>query len=63
MLRREQDGEWRTIGNTGGRPLGLRADGAGGVWIADSIRGLLHLSGAGEMTVVATDIAGSPLNL
>ena len=61
MLRREQDGNWRTIGNTNGRPLGLRADGAGGVWIADSMRGLLHLSGTGQMTVVATDMAGSPL--
>ena len=61
VLRRDQNGEWRTIGNTGGRPLGLRADGAGGVWIADSMRGLLHLRGTGQMTVVATDIAGSPL--
>ncbi|MEC8111853.1 MAG: SMP-30/gluconolactonase/LRE family protein, partial [Pseudomonadota bacterium] len=61
VLRREEDGEWHTIGNTGGRPLGLRADGAGGVWIADSMRGVLHLSGTGQMTVVATDIAGSPL--
>ena len=34
VLRREQDGNWRTIGNTNGRPLGMRADGAGGVWIA-----------------------------
>ena len=23
VLQRDQDGEWRTIGNTGGRPLGL----------------------------------------
>ena len=61
VLRREQDGNWRTIGNTNGRPLGMRADSAGGVWIADSMRGLLHLSGTGQVTVLATDMAGTPL--
>ena len=39
----------------------MRADGAGGVWIADSMRGLLHLSGTGQVTVLATDMAGTPL--
>lgn len=61
VLRRGHDGEWRTIGNTGGRPLGLRADGEGGLWIADSMRGLLHLSATGQVTVLTTEIVGSPL--
>ena len=43
VLRSDTGSEWLELGNTGGRPLGLRPDGQGGLWIADSNAGLLHM--------------------
>jgi sugar lactone lactonase YvrE len=53
--------EWVELGNTDGRPLGLRTDGQGGLWIADSMAGLLHMDANGEITVLAIDLDGVPL--
>ena len=39
VLRGNAKGQWDVIGNTEGRPLGLRTDGKGGLWIADSMKG------------------------
>lgn len=61
VLRRSNDGPWVELGNTGGRPLGLRADPRGGLWIADSMKGLLHMSDTGEIDVLATELGGEPL--
>ena len=35
VLRSGTGAEWFQLGNTSGRPLGLRPDGQGGLWIAD----------------------------
>ena len=61
VLRRSDDGTWVELGNTGGRPLGLRTDSRGGLWIADSMKGLLHMSDSGEIDVLATTLGGEPL--
>ena len=61
VLRGNAKGLWDVIGSTGGRPLGLRTDGKGGLWIADSMKGLLHMSATGEIEVLATEINNEPL--
>ena len=61
ILRRDLDGTWQTLGNTGGRPLGLRADNAGGVWVADSVKGILHVDAGGVITSLVTEHEGQPL--
>jgi sugar lactone lactonase YvrE len=61
VLQRPVDGAWTPVGTTEGRPLGLRPDEQGGLWIADSIRGLLHMDAAGNTEVLADSLAGEPL--
>ena len=61
VLRSDTGSEWSEFGNTGGRPLGLRPDGQGGLWIADSMAGLLHMDANGAITVLATELGGEPL--
>ena len=61
VLKSDEAGGWDTIGNTVGRPLGLRADQQGGLWIADSMAGLVHMNTTGEISVLATEHAGQPL--
>ena len=61
VLRSDTQGQWLELGNTGGRPLGLRPDGQGGLWIADSMAGLLHMDANGAITVLATELDGVPL--
>ena len=54
VLKSNEAGTWTTIGNTGGRPLGLRTDQQGGLWIADSMAGLVHMDSTGQISVLAT---------
>ena len=61
VLRGSKNGQWEVIGNTEGRPLGLRSDGTGGLWIADSMKGLLHMNSTGHIEVLATEINNQPL--
>ena len=61
VLKRTEAGRWDTIGNTGGRPLGLRADQQGGLWIADSMAGLVHMDSTGQISVLTTEHGGQPL--
>ena len=61
ILRRDAAGECLRIGNTQGRPLGIRFDGQGGVWVADSMKSLLHVAPDGEVTVLADKIGEEPL--
>lgn len=46
---------------TGGRPLGIEFDPAGGLWVADALRGLLHITTNRELRVVATEAGGVPI--
>ena len=61
LSRSATDNHWRLLGNTGGRPLGLRSDGSGGLFIADAIKGLLHMDTAGHVTTIADSMDGQPL--
>lgn len=48
----------RVFANTGGRPLGLIFDQRGNLLVADAIKGLLSISKAGEVKVLATEADG-----
>ena len=61
VLRSSENGQWEMLGNTKGRPLGLRTDDEGGLWIADSMNGLLHMNAAGNTAVLTTEINSQPL--
>ena len=61
LSRRAADRAWDVLGNTGGRPLGLRSDGNGGLFIADANKGLLHMTAAGHVTTIADSMEGKTL--
>src|SRR5215212_11938083 len=48
----------RVFSNTGGRPLGLIFDRQGNLIVADAIKGLLSVSKAGEIKVLAEEADG-----
>ncbi|MBI1945069.1 MAG: SMP-30/gluconolactonase/LRE family protein [Deltaproteobacteria bacterium] len=48
---------------TGGRPLGLALSPAGELLVADGMKGLLRVDGAGNIEVLAREAEGQPLNL
>ena len=54
--------EPRVFANTGGRPLGLIFDQQGNLIVADAIKGLLSVSKAGEVKVLATEAEGIKFN-
>ncbi|HEU4507778.1 MAG TPA: SMP-30/gluconolactonase/LRE family protein [Pyrinomonadaceae bacterium] len=49
----------RVFVNTGGRPLGLVFDRSGNLIVTDAIKGLLSVSKAGEVKVLATEADGA----
>jgi sugar lactone lactonase YvrE len=49
----------RVFANTSGRPLGLIFDRSGNLIVADAIKGLLSVSKAGEVKVLATEADGA----
>lgn len=46
--------------DTHGRPLGMMFDAGGNLILADAIKGLLSISPAGAITVLSTEVDGSP---
>ena len=52
-----------TVARTGGRPLGLRFDAQGRLFVADADRGLLEIGPKGEVTVLAREAGGLPIRL
>ena len=46
---------------TGGRPLGIRFDRAGNLFVADAFRGLLRIAPDRTLTVLATEADGKPI--
>lgn len=55
-------GESTVVAETGGRPLGIEFDSAGTLWVADAFLGLMTVSPAGELTLVASETSsGSPI--
>ena len=54
--------EFTLFANTGGNPLGLRFAPDGSLIVADALRGLLAIDADGQVTVLATEAAGQPLN-
>jgi len=52
--------EPRLFADTGGRPLGIVFDSLGYLVVADAVRGLLTISPAGEINVLATGVGAKP---
>ena len=62
ILRMNADGTAQeTMARTGGRPLGLAFDASGRLLVADALRGLLAVDGAGAVTVLADRVDGTPI--
>ena len=61
ILRSGSDGIWHTLASTGGRPLGLRADNEGGVWVADALKGILHIDNTGQIESLIDSQGETPL--
>ena len=61
LSRKAAGSTWELLGNTGGRPLGLRIDRNGGLFIADAIKGLLHMDATGQVTTIADSLNGQAL--
>jgi sugar lactone lactonase YvrE len=55
------DGMLETLGNTGGRPLGLQAMSDGSIIIVDADRGLLRLNENGSIDVLADEFEGQKI--
>ncbi|WP_200800150.1 SMP-30/gluconolactonase/LRE family protein [Jatrophihabitans endophyticus] len=55
-------GEWRTVADTGGRPLGLEPCPDGSILCCDSRRGLLRIGPAGDVEVLVGEVGGVALN-
>lgn len=53
-------GDVTTLADTGGRPLGMEFDAEGNLIVADAERGLLSISPAGNLEVLATESNGVP---
>lgn len=51
----------QTFAETGGRPLGIAFDDNGHLLVADAYRGLLSISPSGEVTVLADEADGLPI--
>jgi sugar lactone lactonase YvrE len=49
------------VNNTQGRPLGLRFDADGNLYVADALRGLLKIDQQGRITILATHYEGQKL--
>jgi sugar lactone lactonase YvrE len=62
IVRLRPDGtdpeNWAT---TDGRPLGIRFDSVGDLFVADAFRGLLRIAADGMTTVLATEADGQPI--
>lgn len=61
IMRLNAQGEYESIANTGGRPLGIEYDSKGNLWIADAYIGLLKLSPEGKLETVLTHVGESPI--
>lgn len=61
IIRMTPDGSSETLGNTGGRPVGLQAMPDGSVIIADALMGLLRLQPDGSVEVLASEFEGRPI--
>ena len=63
IVRLAADGRARTWVNTGGRPMGLVFDANGNLIVADAERGLLSITPAGAISVLAREAKGTLFHL
>ncbi len=61
ILRFDANGDYQEVANTGGRPLGIHADVAGNLIVADAIRGLLAVSASGDVKVLTDSVGGKKM--
>ncbi len=55
-----RNGKLSTLAETGGRPLGITLGVDGAWWVADADKGLLRVTGKGQVEVMATEADGLP---
>lgn len=58
IVRLRPDGAPEIFAETGGRPLGLQFDAAGGLVVADAVKGLLHVGQDGAVGVLSREAEG-----
>jgi sugar lactone lactonase YvrE len=63
IVREAADGRFEEVARTGGRPLGLCFDGAGGLIVCDSSKGLLRLDREGRLVSLAKGAGGVAFGL
>lgn len=51
-----------TLGNTIGRPLGMKFTSSGNLIIADEYKGLIRMDELGEVEVLTNEVAGTPIH-
>lgn len=61
IVRLNADGSHTEIVNTGGRPLGMQLDANGRLIVVDALHGLIAVSGAGEIEVLADTVNGKKI--
>jgi sugar lactone lactonase YvrE len=57
-----ENGQVKTIANTGGRPAGLATAPNGDLIVSDAVKGLLSVNPKGEITTLPTDVDGKPVH-
>jgi sugar lactone lactonase YvrE len=61
ILQFTDDGNYRELANTGGRPLGMQLDNTGRLIVADAQRGLLAVSADGAIEVLTDAVNGEKI--
>lgn len=61
IMARDADGAWTQVADTGGRPLGLSFAPDGSLFVADALRGLMHLTADGWEVWIASAQDGGEL--
>lgn len=58
IIRMQRGGPAEVFADTGGRPLGMKLDHDGNLWVADAMKGLLRIDADGNIEVMLRDAEG-----
>jgi sugar lactone lactonase YvrE len=61
IIRMQRGGPVEVFADTGGRPLGMKMDARGNLWVADPMEGLLRVDPDGNVDVMLTEVEGTGL--
>jgi sugar lactone lactonase YvrE len=60
VIRMQRGGPVEVFAETGGRPLGMKLDASGNLWVADAMKGLLRIDADGNIEVMLSEVEGLP---